>query len=99
MKLFISLFVSNRKDFFREEACIGCLIAYYCACDDVDTLFDVGTVMKQRLIDVGEGVKMSEPVKVERELLGGFRASVFISHKGMLAICVKENFSQVIYRE
>ena len=52
----IALFVSGREDFFEEKACINCSVDIFCACDDADTLFDVDRVMRQKLVDLGEGV-------------------------------------------
>ena len=42
--------------------------------------------MRQRLVSVGEGVKISEPVKVERGLVTGSYIYASLSHQGVLAI-------------
>ena len=83
----VALFIAGGEDFFVEEACVNCPVDRFCACDDADVLFDVWEVMGQRLVDVGEGIRVSEPVTVERGLRcekGIFYAS--LSHRGVLAI-------------
>ena len=49
-------------------------------------MFDIDSVMRKELIDMGEGVRMSEPVKVERELLTGSNTCASLSHDGVLAV-------------
>ena len=71
MKGNIALFISDRSDFFKEEANIDCPVSEYCACDGANILFDVDSVMRQKLIDVGQGIKMSEPLKVDKQLSTG----------------------------
>lgn len=83
----IALFVSNRQSFFREEVWINCPIDCYCACEGANILFDIDEVLKKELVDVGNGVKMSRPLKLEKDLLTGEYISVSLSHKGILAIC------------
>ena len=87
MEIFIAFFVSGREDFFKEKACINCPINCFCACDDVSNLFDIEEVMKKELVDVGEGVKVSEPIIVKRRLMTGESLFTSLSHKGILAIC------------
>ena len=94
MERCVALFISRRKGFFREEACIDCSIDEYCACDGADVLFDVDSVMRQRLINLGDGVKISEPIKVDRKLLTGNNINVSLSHKGILAICLDQHTLQ-----
>lgn len=88
MENFIALFVSKRESFFKEKASINCSIDKFCACDDTDSLFDVDRVMRKKLIDIGEGVQISEPINVEMGLLVGNMTSASLSHQGVLAICV-----------
>ena len=64
------------------------------AFSSVKTVFDIKGVMNQKIVDVGEGVKMSEPLKVERELLTGGCIYSSLSHNGILAICVNDNTLQ-----
>ena len=96
MEEYISLFISNRKGFFKENACIDCSIDKYCAFEGADILFDVDNVMRKELIDVGEGVKMTEPIKVENGLLTGLCVYGSLSYRGILAICVNYNIIQFI---
>ena len=63
MEYFVALFIAGRERFFKEKACINCSIDRYCACDGADMLFDVDSVIRKKLIDVGQGVKMTEPIK------------------------------------
>ena len=90
----VALFIAGIEEFFREKACIDCPIDEYCACDDADMLFDVDAVMKQKLINVGEGVKMTQPIKVEKELITGDWICASLSHQGILAIYVDCNIIQ-----
>lgn len=90
----IALFVSKRKGFFKEEACINCPAYRYCACDGADTLFDIDEVMRQNLVKAGDQTTTSKPVKVERGLLTGGLIFASLSHKGILAICANENTIQ-----
>ena len=68
------------------EACIGCSVDRYCGCNGANRLFDVEKVMKKRLVNIGDNVKMSEPLKVERKLLTGYDIFASLSHKGVLAV-------------
>ena len=90
----ISLFVSNRDGFFKEKACINCPINTYCACDGVDVLFDIEGVIRQELINVGQGVRMTEPIKVEKELITGNWIYASLLHQGIFAVCVETNLIQ-----
>ena len=80
--------IENKEDLFVERARINCTVDKFCACDNAYELFGIGEVMQRKLVDVGEGVKVSEPVEVERGLRSEgkwFFAS--LSHRGVLAIC------------
>ena len=94
MEYCIALFISRREGFFKEKACINCSVDEYCACDDADQLFDVDSVMREKLIDIGRGVKMTEPLKVEKGLLTGNGIMGSISHKGILGIRNSDNTLQ-----
>ena len=94
MERCVALFISRRKGFFREEACINCSIDEFCACDGADVLFDIDSVMRKELVDVGQDVKMTEPLKVERKLSTEWDIFVSLSHKGILAICVNKRTVQ-----
>ena len=82
----IALFVASREKFFVEGTCINCSVDIYCACENASFLFDVDGVMRKKLVDVREGVKMSEPAKVEKSLIGGGNVHASLSHQGLLAI-------------
>ena len=84
----ISLFVARGKYFFGALSNVGCSVEEFCACDSADILFNVEEVMGKALVPQGNGVSISEPVKVRTyfEDKGGmFRTS--LSHKGVLAVC------------
>ena len=87
MEVYTALFVAGREGFFKEKACINCPVDCYCACDGVDILFDIDSVLVQSLIDVGQGVAMSEPLKVEKGLMTGDNIYASLSHQGILAVC------------
>ena len=80
MEVHIALFVVGREGFFKEKACINCPVDCYCACKSADILFDIDSVLVQSLIDVGQGVAMSEPLKVERRLMTGDNIYASLSH-------------------
>ena len=86
MERCVALFISGRRGFFRESACINCPVDEYCVCDDANVLFDVNSVMRKKLINVGEGVTMSESLKMDKGLLTGDDIFASLSHKGILAI-------------
>ena len=67
----VALYIAGEENFFVKEACINCPVDRFCACDDADVLFDIDRVMKQRFVDVGEGIRVSEPVTVEKGLWCG----------------------------
>lgn len=94
MQSYIALFISRRKEFFKENTYIDCSIDCYCACDGAKTLFDIEEVMKKKLIDVGQGVKMSKPLKIKRRLLTGEWNFASLSHQGILAIYVEEDYGK-----
>ena len=97
----VALFVAeNKEDFFVEKACINCTVDKFCACDDASKLFDIDAVMEKELVDVGGGIKVSEPVKVERKLRsegGAFSAS--LSHRGILAIYSYDSNNEVQFTD
>ena len=94
MEYNVALFISRRKWIFRERACINCPVDEFCACDGADILFDIDGVMRKELIDVGQGVRMTEPLKVEKGLLAGRCIRASLSHNGILAICAEESSSE-----
>ena len=87
MERCVALFISRRKGFFREKACINCSIDKYCAFNGANILSTIDTVMRKELIDVGQGVKMTEPTKVEKGLRTGDSVFASLSHQGILAVC------------
>ena len=87
MEYSVALFIAEREGFFREKACINCSVDEYCACDGADVLFDIEGVMKKELVDVGQGVKMTEPIEVKKGLMTGNSIYASLSHNGILAIC------------
>ena len=65
-----------------------------CACDGANILFDIDGVMEKKLVDVGEGMRISEPVKVDKGLKTGGGIYASPSHQGILAIyAYKDNYS------
>ena len=66
MEYCLALYIAGKEDFLRKKACINCSIDKYCACDNADILFDIKEIMKMRLIHVGEGVGLTQPLKVEK---------------------------------
>ena len=64
MERCVALFISGRKGFFREKACINCSVDEYCACEGADILFDIDGVMRKELVDIGEGISISISNKI-----------------------------------
>lgn len=77
--------VSNKDGFFNEKSCINCSVDEFCVCDGANSLFDIEGVMKQKLVAVGQDIKISVPLKVDILPEASFCAS--FSHKGILASC------------
>lgn len=62
----IALFVArDKEDFFVEKARINCTIGEFYACNNAHELLDTEAVMKRRLMHIGCGMKVPEPVRVE----------------------------------
>lgn len=80
-------FNSGREGLFGEHTHINCSIAEFCACEGANNLFDIEEVMRQKHIDLGEGIMISEPLNVDRWLLTGGDIFASLSHQGILAIC------------
>lgn len=94
MNKYVALFVSGKRDFFKEKTCINCSVEEFCACEGADVLFDVEEVMRQRIINLGQGVKISEPIKVKRTLATRNYIYASLSHNGILAICANKKIIQ-----
>ena len=50
----VAPFVSGKESFSKEKACINCSVDVFCACEGANVLFDVGSVLRKELIDVGQ---------------------------------------------
>ena len=74
--------------------CINTSVDNFKAFPSVEKVLDIEEVMKKELIDIGERVKMTEPVKVKRRLLTGNDIYTSLSHNGILAIHVNRNALQ-----
>ena len=70
-----------------EETNINCSVSDYYGCEGANVLFNVDTIMKCELFDVGGGIMISKPVKVDWKLKRGEVSFVSLSHQGILAIC------------
>ena len=96
MEVYIAFFVAGREEFFKEKAWINCPIDRYCACDSADMLFDVDSVMRKKLVNVGQDVKITEPIKVEKGLITGDYIRASLSHQGILAVCAYSDSNHII---
>lgn len=47
--------------------------------------------MKQELVDIGEGIKISRPIEVDKELVCGSDIHTSLSHDGILSIHPEKN--------
>ena len=75
-----------------EVAPLNNRIGNYVAFNGVDKIFNIENVMKQELIDITDGVKISRPVKVSMGFPTRFSyCNISISHNGVLAICTDYN--------
>ena len=98
MEYCLALYIVGRKEFFWEKACINCPVDKYCACDGADVLFDIDGVLRKELVEVGRGVRMTQPLKVEKGFLTGGHIHVSLSHKGVLAVCARKTVQFTDYR-
>ena len=82
-------FILNEKILLINpfKYCANTEIGEFSAFPSVEEVFDIEDVMEKELIDVGQGVKMTEPLKVEKELMTGNYIRASFSHQGILAIC------------
>lgn len=60
----------------------------------VGNVFDIKDVMEKDLIDLGQGVKMTEPLRVDKGLITGDSVFASLSHQGVLFICVDDDTVQ-----
>ena len=88
------LLLNEKISLVKTEYCINTTIDKFRAFKSVKTVFDIEKIMKKELADVGENVKMSESIKVEKQLLTGKDTFASLSHQGVLAICVNGNTMQ-----
>ena len=80
-------YVASEEGFFDTPCCIDCEIEKYCAFDNADRVLGVDRVYKKRLINIGEGIVISEPVIMEKRLrVEGRDFCASLSHQGVLAI-------------
>lgn len=83
----VALYTATRGSFFEEATCINCSVDDYCACNNADLLFDIESVMRKRMCWLGEGVGISEPVRVDKGLRSEYVwCHVSLSFYGVLAI-------------
>ena len=75
--------------------CINTSVDKFKAFLSVEKVFDIEGVVEKELVDVGQGVKMTEPVKVEKKLIMGYSIYASLSHNGIVAICVNNNTIQL----
>ena len=89
-------FILNEKILLINpfKYCANTEIGEFSAFPSVEEVFDIEDVMEKELIDVGQGVKMTEPLKVEKGLIAG--GYVSLSHQGILAICTYSNSKYII---
>lgn len=82
----IALYCVSEPDFFTTPYCINCQIAKFCAFNGADYVFDIDSVLRQKLVRVDEGIEISEPVPFEKISGEGFGFFISLSHNGVLAI-------------
>ena len=78
----------------KHQETIGSISPDYCiktmenfeAFPSVTKVFDIDRVMKEKLVDVGEGVKMTRPLKVKNIFYEGVYPCVSLSHQGILSV-------------
>ena len=93
-KLKTFLLLNVKSSLLTSSCCLKSPMDEFKAFSSVEKVFDIKGVMEKELVNVGEGVKMSEPLKVEKRLLTGNNLYVSLSHQGILAICVEGNTIQ-----
>ena len=80
--------------FTPAKYCINTTVRKFTAFPFVDRAFNIERVMRKKLVNVGERVRISKPVKVERELVTGYNIYASLSHQGVLAIYDGRNIVQ-----
>ena len=87
----VIFFISSREGFFVTPCCIDCPVEAYCAFPAADFVLDVDAVLGKPLVEIGAGIKVSEPVEVDRSLRTGSFVSASLSHEGVLATYVYDD--------
>lgn len=90
------ILLNEKISMFETKYCINTTVDKFRAFFSVEDVFDIEKVMERELIDVGQEVKMSEPLKVEKSLMTGDYIRTSLSHNGVLAICVYSGRSYTI---
>ena len=80
----------NQKISDPSRYCINTTVGKFRAFPFIEKVLDIKKVMPKKLIDVGQGVKMTEPINVEKGLLTGDYIHASLSHQGILAICASK---------
>ena len=70
----------------NERTPIFSTIDKFKAFPSVERVFDIEEVMRQRLVDLGKGIKISEFLKIKGKLMTGSNIFASLSHQGVLAI-------------
>lgn len=81
------IYMSEKAVLTRKKSCINCSVNDYCGCERADELFNVETIMKLKLSDICEGIKISDPIKPNWKLRRGEVSFASLSPHGILAIC------------
>ena len=82
------LLLNEMTSLFKTNYCINTTVDNFIAFPFVEMALDIDGVLKQNFVDVGKEVKVSEPIKVEKGLMGGDWICASLSHQGILAVYV-----------
>ena len=87
------LLLNEKTPLFKTSYCINTTVDNFRAFPFVEKVFDIDGVLKQRLVEIGQEVKMSEPIKLDKRLSTGNWISASLSHQGILAIYTHNPFT------
>lgn len=84
----------NTTLFIPPKHYIKTVVDKFKAFPSVKEVFDIEEMMGRNLINVGQRVKMTESLNVEKSLVTGSDIYASISHRGILAICANRSIIQ-----
>ena len=82
----VALFLTLTRHALATPALVDCPVDDFCAYPCADELAGIDEAMRARSIDIGFGVKMGSPHKLDYKLRGGSYIYSSLSHEGIFAV-------------